>query len=49
MDVYHGVHHTGSSLLPSGLVKTLVSNSPPMAKVTRFIVSILYLVFTLHA
>jgi hypothetical protein len=36
--VYHGMHHIGSSLLPSGLVYTLDPNSPPMTKVTRFIV-----------
>ena len=41
-DVYHGIHHIGSSLLPSGLVKILDPNFPPMTKVTRFIV---YLVF----
>jgi hypothetical protein len=35
-DVYHGMHHIGSSLLPSGLVNTLDPNSPPMTKVTRF-------------
>jgi hypothetical protein len=32
-----GMHHNGSSLLPSGLVNTLDPNSPPMTKVTRFI------------
>jgi hypothetical protein len=32
------MHHIGSSLLPSGLVYTLDPNSPPMTKVTRFIV-----------
>jgi hypothetical protein len=37
-DVYHGMHHIGSSLLPSELVNTLNPNSPPMTKVTRFIV-----------
>jgi hypothetical protein len=37
-DVYHGIHYIGSSLLPSGLVNTLDPNSPPMTKVTRFIV-----------
>jgi hypothetical protein len=36
-DVYHGIHHIGSSLLPSWLVHTLDPNSPPMTKVTRFI------------
>ena len=36
-DVYHGIHHIGSSLLPSGLVKILDPNFPPMTKVTRFI------------
>jgi hypothetical protein len=36
-DVYHVMHHNGSSLLPSGLVGTLGPNSPPMTKVTRFI------------
>jgi hypothetical protein len=28
-DVYHGMHHIGSSLLPSGLMHTLDPNSPP--------------------
>jgi hypothetical protein len=37
-DVYHGMHHIGSSLLPSGLVYTLDPDSPPMTKVTRFVV-----------
>jgi hypothetical protein len=32
------MHHNGSSLLLSGLVNTLDPNSPPMTKVTRFIV-----------
>jgi Ca2+/Na+ antiporter len=32
------MHHIGSSLLPSGLMNTLDPNSPPMTKVTRFIV-----------
>jgi hypothetical protein len=32
------IHHIGSSLLPSGLVNTLDPNSPPMTKVTRFII-----------
>jgi hypothetical protein len=27
-DVYHGMHHIGSSLLPSGLVHTLDPNFP---------------------
>jgi hypothetical protein len=27
-DVYHGIHHIGSSLLPSGLVHTLDPNFP---------------------
>jgi hypothetical protein len=36
-DIYHGIHHNGSSLLPSGLVYILDPNSPPMTKVTRFI------------
>jgi hypothetical protein len=35
-DVYHGMHHIESSLLPSGLVKILDPNSPPMTKITRF-------------
>jgi hypothetical protein len=56
-DVYHGMHHIGSSLLPSGLVNTLDPNSPPMTKVTRFIVSLVLDMriyshvssFTLHA
>jgi hypothetical protein len=41
-DVYHGMHHNGSSLLPSGLVNTLDPNSPPVTKVTRFIVFIIF-------
>jgi hypothetical protein len=32
------MHYIGSSLLPSGLVNTLDPNSPPMTKVTRFII-----------
>jgi hypothetical protein len=36
LDVYHGMHHIGSSLLPSGLENNLDPNSPPMTKVTRF-------------
>jgi hypothetical protein len=51
------MHHIGSSLLPSGLVNTLDPNSPPMTKVTRFIVSLVLDMriyshvssFTLHA
>jgi hypothetical protein len=35
-DVYHGMHHIGSSLLLSELVKILDPNFPPMTKVTRF-------------
>jgi hypothetical protein len=35
-NVYHGMPHIGSRLLPSGLVNTLDQNSPPMTKVTRF-------------
>ena len=58
LDVYHGMHHIGSSLLPSGLLKILDPHSPPMNKVIRFIAfpcfqiwasNFLYLVFTLHA
>jgi hypothetical protein len=41
-DVYHGMHHIGSSLLPSGLVNTLDPNSPPMTKVTRFIAFLIF-------
>ena len=41
-DVYHGIHHIGSSLLPSGLVKILDPNFPPMTKVTRVIVSLVF-------
>jgi FtsZ-binding cell division protein ZapB len=37
-DVYHGIHHSGSSLFPSGLVNILDPTSPPMTKTTRFIV-----------
>jgi hypothetical protein len=40
-NIYHGVYHIGSSLLPSGLVKIMDSNSPPMS---RQLVS-LFLVF----
>ena len=50
-DVYHGIHHIGSSLLPSGLVKILDPNFPPMTKVTRFIVSLVFryaYLFTLY-
>jgi hypothetical protein len=36
-DVYHGMHHIGSSLFPSGLVNNLDPNSLSMTKVTRFI------------
>jgi hypothetical protein len=36
-DVYHGMHHIGSGLLPTGLVNSMGLNSPPMTKVTRFI------------
>jgi hypothetical protein len=42
-NVYHGMHHIESSLLPSGLVNTLDPNSPPMTKVTRFIVFFIHL------
>jgi hypothetical protein len=41
-DVYHGIHHIRSSLLPSGLVKILDPNFPPMTKVTRFIVPLVF-------
>jgi hypothetical protein len=41
-DVYHGMHHIGSSLLPSGLVNTLDPSSPHMTKVTRFIVFLVF-------
>jgi hypothetical protein len=50
-DVYHGIHHFGSSLLPSGLLKILDPNFPPMTKVTRFIVSLVFryaYLFTLY-
>jgi hypothetical protein len=50
-DVYHGIHHIGSSLLPSGLVNILDSNFPPMTKVTRFIVFLVFryaYLFILH-
>jgi hypothetical protein len=33
-DVFHEIHHIGSSLFPSGLVYILDPNSPPMTKVT---------------
>jgi hypothetical protein len=38
LDVYHRMHHVESSLLPSGLVNIMDPNSPPMTKVTSFIV-----------
>jgi hypothetical protein len=41
-DVYHGMHHISSSLLPSGLLHTLDPNSPPMNKVTRVIVFLVF-------
>jgi hypothetical protein len=41
-DVYHGIHHIGSSLLPSELVKILDPNFPPMTKVTRFIIFLIF-------
>jgi hypothetical protein len=41
-DVYHGIHHIGSSSLPSELVKILDPNFPPMTKVTRFIVFLIF-------
>jgi hypothetical protein len=34
-DVYHGMHHIGSRILPSGLVNTLDPNSPPMTKLNK--------------
>jgi hypothetical protein len=37
-DVYHGMHHIGSRLLPSGLIIILDPNSPPMTKVTSVFV-----------
>jgi hypothetical protein len=37
LDVYHGMHRIGPSLLPSGLVKIFDPNSPPKTKVTSFI------------
>jgi hypothetical protein len=36
------VYHVGSSLLPSGLVKILDPNFPPMTKVTRFTVFLIF-------
>jgi hypothetical protein len=39
-DAYLGMHHIGSSLLPSGLVHTLDPNSPPVTKVTSLIISL---------
>jgi hypothetical protein len=41
-DVYHGIHRVGSSLLPSELVKILDPNIPPMTKVTRFTVFLIF-------
>jgi hypothetical protein len=41
-DVYHGIHHIESSLLPSELVEILDPNFPPMTKVTRFIVFLIF-------
>jgi hypothetical protein len=38
--VYHGIHHIGSSLLPSGLVNILDPNFPPMTKVTSLLYSL---------
>jgi hypothetical protein len=38
-DVYHGMLHIRSSLLLSELVKILDPNSPPMTKVTSFIIN----------
>jgi hypothetical protein len=49
--VYHGIHHIGSSLLPSGLVNILDPNFPLMTKVTRFIVFLVFryaYLFILH-
>jgi hypothetical protein len=37
MNVYHEMHHVELSLFPSGLVKNLEPNSPPMTKVPSFI------------
>jgi hypothetical protein len=36
------MHHIGSSLLPSELVNTFDLNSPPMTKVTRFVVFLVF-------
>jgi hypothetical protein len=41
-DVYHGIHHIGSSLLPSELVKILDPNFPLMTKVTRFNIFLIF-------
>jgi hypothetical protein len=40
--VYHEMHHIGSSPLPNGLVNTLNPDSPPITKVTRFIVFLVF-------
>jgi hypothetical protein len=50
-DVYHGIHRIVLSLLPSGLVNILDPNFPPMTKVTRFIVFLVFryaYIFILH-
>jgi hypothetical protein len=50
-DVYHGIHRIRLSLLPSGLVNILDPNFPPMTKVTRFIVFLVFryaYLFILH-
>jgi hypothetical protein len=38
LDVYHGIQHIDSSLLPSGLLNTLDPNSQSMTKVTRLVI-----------
>jgi FtsZ-binding cell division protein ZapB len=36
-DVYHGIHHIGSRLLPSELIKFWTQISPPMTKVNHMV------------
>jgi hypothetical protein len=48
-DVYHGVHHIESRVLPSGLVNIMDPSSPPMTKLTRFDISFFRYVFKIQA
>jgi hypothetical protein len=47
LDVYHGIHHIDSSLLPSGLLNTLDPNSLSMTKITRFVIHFFRYVYLL--